>query len=584
MHCARMRSSTHCARIMMWSVHLANTVSALASRRHLLVNLFVSCEHADVGMYTMQFHKDACMGVPGWYPVTIDNLVPCGRARTPAFGATDDANEMWPVLLEKAYAKFLGSYALLHYGDAARTLHHMTGGKVDVMMWNAGTLSHQAKLKLWWHLIHADRLGMLVICMARPKGRETVDSVYYPAGEGAARWNDPADDTIEECKVSLNWESGHIVDLAMETTVAGGDRKPMVARMCKLRAFDGNDTTWTGPYSNASRAWTKELRQACSFKEIDDHVFWMDLESFASQYDTLAVLTTYAPVTDLTQRTPPPSSTHFRHAPADAAGETYNTLHCHAQQFSIAVVDPSRGEGAPAAPTDGMPAAAVSNNAVTEENGFSNYPGNDLYATPNWRDDADDESPSPARGEPAGGGFALRIAVGLPEGTEHKPGLGDAPYRLLVFRSCARELQRPMFPDQCDGDDAKGLMEEFNHGIYTPSLYWQFPKHNAVDIDDNQVHPPTAPRNTWTWELPVGPGYYTVAVVKADVSVDLEYILAVTPLDDEVHPLGYEVDVRALGTLVHPECPPAPEADTEAWRMSPRLLVEAEQKRQALVV
>ena len=43
------------------------------------------------------------------------------------FGSITEKLELWPCLLEKAYAKFRGSYADIHYGWMSWALHDMTG-------------------------------------------------------------------------------------------------------------------------------------------------------------------------------------------------------------------------------------------------------------------------------------------------------------------------------------------------------------------------------------------------------------------------------------------------------------------------
>ena len=45
----------------------------------------------------------------------------------PLFTSSTDANAMWPMLLEKAYAKLHGSYEALSYGQLNYCLEDMTG-------------------------------------------------------------------------------------------------------------------------------------------------------------------------------------------------------------------------------------------------------------------------------------------------------------------------------------------------------------------------------------------------------------------------------------------------------------------------
>lgn len=61
-----------------------------------------------------------------WIQVTIDDLFPCEPFGEPLF--TNCANnEIWVMLLEKAYAKVHGSYFLLKGGFVSEALQDLTG-------------------------------------------------------------------------------------------------------------------------------------------------------------------------------------------------------------------------------------------------------------------------------------------------------------------------------------------------------------------------------------------------------------------------------------------------------------------------
>ena len=74
-------------------------------------------------------------------PVVVDDLMPCkshpdwteGKALQPLF-ARPNGNEIWVLLLEKAFAKLAGAYAHLDGGATARAFLHITGCK-DIEFW-----------------------------------------------------------------------------------------------------------------------------------------------------------------------------------------------------------------------------------------------------------------------------------------------------------------------------------------------------------------------------------------------------------------------------------------------------------------
>ncbi|MEW5315943.1 MAG: hypothetical protein WDW38_007338 [Sanguina aurantia] len=120
-------------------------VAAVATKPDLLLDLIVSDELAAQGLYTFQLYKHGC-----WREVVVDNFLPClaGQDRL-AFACSANVGELWPSLLEKAYAKPIpvweGLYCcLLHE-------HASSGG-------------------LWRDLLSWLSSGSVVVAQARSKG------------------------------------------------------------------------------------------------------------------------------------------------------------------------------------------------------------------------------------------------------------------------------------------------------------------------------------------------------------------------------------------------------------------------------
>jgi len=61
-----------------------------------------------------------------WVFVTIDDLFPCYPLATPIFSSSH-GNELWVLLLEKAYAKLHGSYFALRNGYPHEAFLDLTG-------------------------------------------------------------------------------------------------------------------------------------------------------------------------------------------------------------------------------------------------------------------------------------------------------------------------------------------------------------------------------------------------------------------------------------------------------------------------
>ena len=71
-----------------------------------------------------------------WKEVVVDDRLPAlpyanGKIFLLFLGRSEDVNEFWPALLEKAYAKLYGSYGALLSGNALESLPDFSGGIVE---------------------------------------------------------------------------------------------------------------------------------------------------------------------------------------------------------------------------------------------------------------------------------------------------------------------------------------------------------------------------------------------------------------------------------------------------------------------
>jgi len=303
-------------------------LALISQNRRTLERLFVSAEHRKVGMYTFQFYctGDELGEGEGWTCVTVDDLMPCARARRngdgrveyvlpflppgglktvgtdsvlPIFGLTDDVNEQWVSLVEKAYAKFLGSYSLLHRGDTASAISHLTGGTCSLLQWDPAALDDDGLAVLWWLVTESARIGLLMSC--------TMAAVDQNLAKG--------DNCLVDRSASsfMEWEAGDLVLLTTEISPsqlyemharnrarAGleDDDKWMKfhkegAKLIKIGDLLGADE-WEGEWSHTSPLWTPTARETVGYGAMDEHIAWMKVADFAKQYNTLLTCCNFA--------------------------------------------------------------------------------------------------------------------------------------------------------------------------------------------------------------------------------------------------------------------------------------------------
>jgi hypothetical protein len=109
-----------------WAVStIANLASTVKSHPEILDQIFDATQSFDDGNhnFTFKFFKNG-----QWEEVMVDDYLPWNTEKQKLlFNTSTEQLEFWPCLLEKAYAKFRGSYADLHYGWMSWALHDMTG-------------------------------------------------------------------------------------------------------------------------------------------------------------------------------------------------------------------------------------------------------------------------------------------------------------------------------------------------------------------------------------------------------------------------------------------------------------------------
>ena len=101
--------------------YFLSALAILSQRPHLIERLFITKEYNSEGVYRVRL----CNG-GHWQIVTIDDLFPCEPKGGPIFSGCSD-NELWVLILEKAYAKLFGSYYLLNGGYVNEAMLDLTG-------------------------------------------------------------------------------------------------------------------------------------------------------------------------------------------------------------------------------------------------------------------------------------------------------------------------------------------------------------------------------------------------------------------------------------------------------------------------
>ena len=126
--------------------YLLGALAALSTQEHLIKKVFFDAEHLTragvvkdkeewcrwnagvqrkYGIYVCRFMKDF-----KWHYVIVSDKIPCfvsERSATPCFARGQNRNEIWPMIVEKAYGKLHGSYGAIATGFIDIAVHALTG-------------------------------------------------------------------------------------------------------------------------------------------------------------------------------------------------------------------------------------------------------------------------------------------------------------------------------------------------------------------------------------------------------------------------------------------------------------------------
>jgi len=127
--------------------YLLNALAALTSRPELLLQMFATTKQEDNGRFSVRFFEAS-----GWRSVYIDDRVPCAVDGTPIFCRSSDMLETWPMLVEKAAAKYLGG----SYGHVALCSRRSDATLFALRLLTGGHVSRLFTCQYDWQSVSSD--------------------------------------------------------------------------------------------------------------------------------------------------------------------------------------------------------------------------------------------------------------------------------------------------------------------------------------------------------------------------------------------------------------------------------------------
>lgn len=216
--------------------YLLAAISAVAEFPSRIQKIFINQQSNAQGVYGVKFYVQ---GVPT--EIVLDDYIPCTKSSkekiSPVF-SKPKGNELWVLLLEKAWAKLFGSYAKIETGVSDEAFEYILG--VPSFLYLAG---HQTVDQIWRKIYSADKKNYIISAS-----------------------------TLQDTDGTVGLASSHTYSVISAHKVGG-------YRLLKLRNPWGR-FEWNGDFADHSPLWTSEIKQAVGYINADDGMFCMTVEDF----------------------------------------------------------------------------------------------------------------------------------------------------------------------------------------------------------------------------------------------------------------------------------------------------------------
>lgn len=238
-------------------------LSALAEFSPLVQKIFVNPVCNKEGAYGLRI----CVAGE-WKTFILDDMIPCYPSQGPLFSC-NSGNELWVLLVEKAYARINHSYHGLRSGNPSDALSDLTGFPVDDFYLDSEEVKILVENGQFWRKLL--QLG-------------TEECLMAAGTHGEDKYTESGMDPENEAGIV----PGHAYTIVSVVEVDG-------IQLLQLRNPWGR-FEWKGDYCDGSKLWTKSLlAQIRPVFSDADGMFWMTFKDFLRFFGSVNVCYVHAP-------------------------------------------------------------------------------------------------------------------------------------------------------------------------------------------------------------------------------------------------------------------------------------------------
>ena len=223
--------------------YFLSAITSLAKFPNILIEKFITQEYNEEGYYEVVLFIDG-----EWVIVYVDDYFPVDSTDSFVF-AKPNGNELWAILLEKAWAKVNGGYSNIIGGNISEVLLALTGFASE----NIDNISLLSPISLYDKIQRSCNEGALIGCGS------------YTNGNG----NELSPNGIV---YSHNYSLIEAKDIKLKDIYLLKIRNPWGA------------VEWSGDWSDKSSKWTEEYKKYFDFEDKDDGIFWISIDDYIKNY------------------------------------------------------------------------------------------------------------------------------------------------------------------------------------------------------------------------------------------------------------------------------------------------------------
>ncbi|MCQ2815989.1 MAG: calpain family cysteine protease, partial [archaeon] len=233
--------------------YFLSAISALGENPSRIKALFPNQKISNKGVFEAVVYLH---GEPT--PIVVDDYFPIidkeGYEPQLAFaGLNEKSFNVWPMVLEKIWAKVNNSYEDIIAGNSADAFEFLSPAPID-------TYHHNADTSTLFDLIkEADEKGFIIVSDITETQNTNLDNLS-----------------------KMGLITNHAYTIVGTAVLKEDDNKNQI-RLIKIRNVWGTNE-WLGDWSDGSRLWTEEYKKKVGLVQKEDGIFWMSFEDFLKFY------------------------------------------------------------------------------------------------------------------------------------------------------------------------------------------------------------------------------------------------------------------------------------------------------------